>query len=191
MTPSAIACWLSEPDGTLLCRGIAHLPTTPQTKEVRVTAVDRPGRLVHRCLLGPIQRIVLSLADGRCLPARVERLFFDPRLGRTCVLQVSAPSIPAAAVRSPQRQEPTAEHVAAIHESMRRFVADDLSAGISPRSRLHCDACRRPRPMPGFVCYAPHLLCAACATSYEMADAVGPGLSPNQFVRDQTGGAGS
>lgn len=184
MSP-ADACWLSEPDGTLLSRGTAYLHATPQGEEVLVTDVDQPGRLVHRCLIGPVQSVWLSFHDGRCLPAQVERVYFDPHLGRTCVLRLDAASMLTAKVLPPRPRVLAPDQVAAIHAVMRLCVQDDLDAGISPGYRLHCDACQRLRPMPGFLYYAPRFLCTACATAYEVAQAQGLVRSASQFVPDK------
>ncbi len=75
---------------------------------------------------------------------------------------------------------------AAVRAVMRLFVEEDLARGVSPRQRLHCSACRRPRPMPGFVRYGEHLLCNECATAYEVARLCGQVRCANEFVRRHT-----
>lgn len=84
----------------------------------------------------------------------------------------------------------TPRQMAAVQAVMRLFVEEDLARGVSPKQRLHCAACRRPRPMPGFVRYGEHLLCNECATAYEVARLCGQARCADEFVRQQaTGGA--
>ena len=85
-----ITCYLFEPDGTLLTVGTARLRAALGAGEALVTALDQPGRLVQRCLLGNLQHVWVQLKDGALLPARVERVFFDPAAGRSCALHIAA-----------------------------------------------------------------------------------------------------
>lgn len=60
-------------------------------------ALSRPGRLLQHCLLGGSRDLWLQPPSGDLLPAHVERLFFDPHVGRICVLRVQVPAAPARA----------------------------------------------------------------------------------------------
>ncbi len=81
----------------------------------------------------------------------------------------------------------TPRQKAAVQAVMRMFVEEDLARGVSPKQRLHCAACRRPRPMPGFVRYGEHLLCNDCATAYEIARLRGQARCADEFVRQRVG----
>jgi hypothetical protein len=63
----------------------------------------------------------------------------------------------------------TPGQLAAVREIMRLLVEEDLDEGVSPRFRVHCDVCHRPRQMAGFVLYEGLRMCNACATEYEIA----------------------
>jgi hypothetical protein len=58
-----------------------------------VTVLDRPGRLVQRCVLGNLRRVWVHLRDGSLLVAEVERVSLAPTQGRTCALRL-APLVP-------------------------------------------------------------------------------------------------
>ena len=79
-------CRIDEPDGTPLASGTAELE--PSTATARIVALDRPGQLVQRCLLGGLRRVRLHLGDGACAPAEIERVFFDPAAGRCCTVRL-------------------------------------------------------------------------------------------------------
>jgi len=81
-------CRLSEPDGILVSHGSATWPAHSAGAEVLLSDLDQPGQLIRRCLLGPLRQVVLHLSDGRHLQAVVERVRFDRRLGRVCVLRL-------------------------------------------------------------------------------------------------------
>lgn len=70
----------------------------------------------------------------------------------------------------------------AIRAVMQLVVEDDRAAGWSARQRLHCDACRRPRPAPGFLTYDGRRFCNRCATSFELAHLYGEAPSAWAFV---------
>lgn len=90
MDSSVVACSLYEPDGTPLAAGTAHLTSGTSAWEALVAALDLPGRVVQRCLLGGVREIRVRLGDGVPMIARVERVFFDPKLGRVCALSAVA-----------------------------------------------------------------------------------------------------
>ena len=76
--------------------GLCQVLNTDATgTRVRVTALDRPGAFVQRCVLGALTTVVLQLGDGEQMTARIERVDFDSREGRTCVLVVPAASATA------------------------------------------------------------------------------------------------
>ena len=87
MSTQSIACRLEEPDGTLLAAGLMRLATAG---EAEVTGLDRPGRVVQRCLLGGLRDILLRLGDSAPVTARMERIAFDARQGRVCTLRLGA-----------------------------------------------------------------------------------------------------
>ena len=91
-------CRLVDAAGELVSGGLCQvLDRDARGTRVRVTALDRPGAVVQRCVLGALTTVVLQLADGEQLTARIERVDFDNREGRTCVLVV-----PAAAATAPR-----------------------------------------------------------------------------------------
>jgi hypothetical protein len=81
------ACRLYEPDGTLLAAGSCQLTTGADHTDVRAV-LDEPGRVLQRCLLGPVKQVRVRLATGRQLTTQVARVYFDARQGRTCLLRV-------------------------------------------------------------------------------------------------------
>jgi hypothetical protein len=94
MIADAVACYLYEPDGTLVVSGLFSAPSG-RAGEALLTMLDRPGRLVQRCLLGPVRSVWLHLADGTLLGAHVERVFFDPTAGRSAHLRLVSVAAPA------------------------------------------------------------------------------------------------
>ena len=85
-----VSCWLYEPDGAILTAGIVRAwdPTIPC--QVLVVALDWPGQIILRCLVGDVRDVTLELEWGTCLPARVEQLRFDRTHGRTCELHLTS-----------------------------------------------------------------------------------------------------
>ncbi|MER3419032.1 MAG: hypothetical protein C4290_00230 [Chloroflexota bacterium] len=90
--------------------------------------------------------------------------------------------------RHPTRRQVTSRQRAAVQAVMRLFVEEDLAQGVSPHQLLDCAACRRPRPMPGFIRYGRHLLCNECATEYEIARLRGQTRCADEFVRRRAAG---
>ena len=91
MMTEADRCFLYEPNGQLLATGYcadAVLPMDAGT--VLMVVLDRPGRLVARSLLGPVRDIRLQHADGTLVQGQIARLYFDPRRGRMCEVQVGS-----------------------------------------------------------------------------------------------------
>ena len=89
MVMQPVTCMLYEPDGTLLTTGTCLVPTSGSVGEVVAGAFDQPGRVVQRCILDRVREVQLQLASSPPVPAHVERLFYDPHLGRTCTLRVT------------------------------------------------------------------------------------------------------
>jgi hypothetical protein len=87
MNAHAVACHLFEPDGTPLAAGTAEVDARAAIPTAVVTALDRPGRIVQRCLVGGLQRLRLQLDGGTPVAVLVERIVFDPRRGRVCTLR--------------------------------------------------------------------------------------------------------
>lgn len=81
-------CYLYEPDGTPLSRGVAQIRSDTETTEAVVTALDNPGRVVQRLMLGSLHDLKVMLDDDAMHAARVKNVFFDPKAGRTCTLRI-------------------------------------------------------------------------------------------------------
>jgi hypothetical protein len=88
-----MSCALYEPDGKLLTSGTCSLDDAVEAHELRIRDLGAPGRLIQRCLTGPVHRVWLHLRDGRLASAEVARLPFDPVTGRSCVLRVAGPAV--------------------------------------------------------------------------------------------------
>jgi hypothetical protein len=86
-----VACQLYDANGMLLAAGTAQVRRVAAALEAVVTALDQPGHLVARCLIGGARDLRLALEGGTPLAARVERIYFDARMGRTCTLRVMDP----------------------------------------------------------------------------------------------------
>ena len=85
-----IPCWLYEPDGSLLPGGTACLSAATAGKEVVVAELDRPGSVLARCVLGEACDVHVELERVGSVPARLERMFFDPHMGHTCTFRIMA-----------------------------------------------------------------------------------------------------
>lgn len=88
MSAQPITCRLEEPDGTPLAGGMVRLASAD---EAEVTGLDRPGRVVQRCLLGGLREVVVRLGEGAPITAYLERIAFDARQGRVCLLRLRDP----------------------------------------------------------------------------------------------------
>ena len=87
-TDERLRCALVEADGTLIARGYC-LAAESDEASLMTVVLPSPGRAIQRCLLGSVRDIWLNLRDGRLLPAHMERLAFDPKIGRICRLRLS------------------------------------------------------------------------------------------------------
>ena len=90
MSTQTIACFLYEPDGTPLAPGVCHREVADDLRDALAIVLDRPGRVIQRCLLGDVRRVWVHLRDGALLPTQVERIFFDPTRGRVCALRTES-----------------------------------------------------------------------------------------------------
>ena len=88
MATHVVTCVLYEPDGAALTSGSCVLDDSAPARELYIQDLGAPGRLVQRCLAGPVRRVWLHLRDGRLASAEVARLSFDPTHGRSCVLRM-------------------------------------------------------------------------------------------------------
>ncbi|MGD9892618.1 MAG: hypothetical protein AB7R89_27790 [Dehalococcoidia bacterium] len=90
MIAQQLDCQLYESSGTFLANGTCELsgPLAPGTSVVM--AVQVPGRVISRSLLGPVRRVRIKVGGGSPLPAHVERIFFDPKRGRALQLRVDS-----------------------------------------------------------------------------------------------------
>jgi hypothetical protein len=88
-TPAVqVMCRLESPDGQLLSTGQAMVDEPDSGERLVVMALDAPGTVVARCLLGPVREVQVTLGDDPPCKARVERVFFHPRYGRACALRL-------------------------------------------------------------------------------------------------------
>src|SRR5215211_8763599 len=132
MSPRAIACHLYEPDGAPLSAATCLLDDAPApaappaaaSPTVVLTALDRPGRVVERCLVGPARAVWLHLRDGTLLPGRLERVFYEPARGRSCAVRLLWPAPPGA-------EAPTARWRGFIRAAEARHAADAARRGES------------------------------------------------------------
>ncbi len=88
MTGHPIPCTVYERNGTPLTDGRC-ISADPIAREVVVTALDQPGRVVARCILGNVQEVELQVAGAPRRSASITRLYMDPQLGRSCVLRLA------------------------------------------------------------------------------------------------------
>lgn len=89
MTGRPIPCTVYERDGTPLTDGRC-VSADPAAGEVVVAALEQPGRVVARCILGGVQEVELHVAGAPRRSASIARLYMDPQLGRSCVLRLSS-----------------------------------------------------------------------------------------------------
>lgn len=82
-----VPCELFEMNGNRLATGLANFLTGAGAWEAVITRFDEPGRLVQRCLLGPVRDLRVIIAGREPIEAKVERVFYDPKLGRACALR--------------------------------------------------------------------------------------------------------
>ena len=88
MAARAMTCMLYEPDGAALTSGTCTVGDARPPSELRIRDLGAPGRLVQRCLAGPVRRVWLHLHDGRLARAEIARVSFDSAHGRSCVLRM-------------------------------------------------------------------------------------------------------
>ncbi len=81
-------CRLFETDGTPLTQGQVQVHDRLGAEAI-VTQLDNPGRVVQRCLIAGVRQIVVRINDTALIPARIERVSFDAKQGRTCVLRLT------------------------------------------------------------------------------------------------------
>jgi len=89
-TTEPLLCSLAEPDGTILATARCSFRPQRRPREAIVTIVDRPGRVVSRCLLGHVRALVLQLPTGEVLHADLLQVSFDPRQGRTLLVRLTS-----------------------------------------------------------------------------------------------------
>jgi hypothetical protein len=97
MSQQALGCHVYDRAGNELTGGSCLFEDESPAPEVVVTALDRPGQLIQRCLLGGMRELWLHLRDGRLVPGRLEQIYFQPDVGRVCVIRMrEALSLPGA-----------------------------------------------------------------------------------------------
>ena len=80
-------CTLTEPTGEPLADGALHTRYRQTGQDWLVVRLDRPGRMIERCLLGSLRQVMFAVAGGPAVLLELDRLAFDPHLGRVCVLR--------------------------------------------------------------------------------------------------------
>jgi hypothetical protein len=84
-------CRLTTADGTLLSTGQAVVDDQGGGDSLVIVALDTPGTVIERCLVGPVREVQVTLDDGPPHLARVERVFVHSRFGRACALRLLTP----------------------------------------------------------------------------------------------------
>ena len=92
MMADACRCELYEPDGTPLGVGTCQTPTTTAygADVDLLMIIEQGGRVVERCLFGPVRDVRLRMEGRGVRRAQVARVFFDPKLGRVCALHLES-----------------------------------------------------------------------------------------------------
>jgi hypothetical protein len=95
LRPEAVEtpCHLAELDGTPLASGALHQRCQELGERWVVVRLHRPGRMIERCLVGNLRQVLLSMDGGPPCRTELDRLSFDPRLGRVCVLRLVGDTI--------------------------------------------------------------------------------------------------
>jgi hypothetical protein len=91
-------CRMVDALGQEICEGRV-LASGAGDGVVLIGALNRPGLVVQRCLLGGVRRVHIRFDDGRSLPATVEQVFLHPAFGRVCQARLSVDA--ALATREP------------------------------------------------------------------------------------------
>lgn len=94
LRPSVSMCSMTEPDGTPLAGGVLHYRYREPAQEWVTVRLERPGQILQRCLLGDLRVVLLRIDSGAERLAEVDRLVFDPNLGRVCVLRLAVTEPP-------------------------------------------------------------------------------------------------
>jgi hypothetical protein len=82
-------CEVLELSGALLARGTLHDRHREDGWEWITVRLGLPGSIIQRCLVGGLREVRLVIGDGLQRRAEVDRLAFDPSLGRLCVLRLA------------------------------------------------------------------------------------------------------
>ena len=82
-------CRLLDSKGTLVTAARCSIASAAGEWKAVVSTFDRPGQVVKRCLLGQLRNVLVQFEDGVTLGAEVERVYFDPKQGRTCTVRLS------------------------------------------------------------------------------------------------------
>ena len=88
MTTESTVCRLFDLDGTLIAVGAVR--DQAAQNEALVTMFDQPGRIVQRVLLGGLKELRVQFGGDTLRRALVDRVFYDPKLGRACALTLAA-----------------------------------------------------------------------------------------------------
>ncbi len=83
-------CRLLDADGRLLANATCRLGRTQNAWTALLTGFDAPGLIVRRCLLDHIRDVWIAVDGGVACPARVDQVFFDASLGRSCRMSLEA-----------------------------------------------------------------------------------------------------
>jgi hypothetical protein len=92
---SISTCQMTEPDGTPLAEGVLHHRYREPAQEWVTVRLERPGQIIQRCLVGNLRVVLLRIDSDPERRAEVDRLVFDPSIGRVCVLRLPVAEPPA------------------------------------------------------------------------------------------------
>jgi hypothetical protein len=87
MESRSVACYVYDQKGNPVTAASFELHEAERGAEAVLSRMDQPGRLVQRCIVGGVRELWLHLRDGRLLPVSLESTYFQPDIGRVCVMR--------------------------------------------------------------------------------------------------------
>jgi hypothetical protein len=121
-----VSCQLVDGAGRLVSAGLCEMPATDREGTlVRVSALDRPGTFVQRCVLGSLTHFELHLHDGRRFAARLVEAGFTVQEGRTCLLALTPLERPAQPPRAPRNRPATGSPTAPSSASWPAVISSE------------------------------------------------------------------
>ncbi len=115
MTNEAHRCRLLDLQGAELSAAGYRLVPGADAWMAVLSAFDRPGHVVRRCLLGPLRDVRLEYVDSAVLRGRVEQVSYHPEQGRVCRIRLAAggpllpPLVPSRSAAPPVRPAHSAQ----------------------------------------------------------------------------------